>query len=92
MNQKELRELASQIKKANNAVKQAILAIGDYQKLKPNNYLDEDIIQKLVPLLKNYYDDIEDFESPCGFYHADIQQFEEDVRILESAIKSTFPK
>lgn len=91
MDKKKLQELANRIKKANEAVKLAIFALGDYQKILDD--IDdaddkEDTFQKLAVLLKDFYNERNGFESPCGFYAADFQKFAEDMRILEEAISN----
>ena len=87
MNKKELQQATKRIKKANNAVKSAILALGDCQKMLHDYDLDEGTTQKLAALLKDYYNDCGcSFESPYGSYGSWFQKFEDNMRTFEKAI------
>jgi len=86
MDKRKLRQVASQIKKVNNAIKQAINTVSDYQRLRFPLDLEEEDTIKLATLLKDYLYETE-FESPFGFYASLFQDFDDDTRILEKANK-----
>lgn len=88
MNKKELNRIANRIKRANEAMKKAIFELSDYRKVMNKIDLgDEKTLRGLALLLNDYHTEHNGFESPFGIYASYVQEFEDDMKILDEAIE-----